>query len=564
MVEFFSYEIASNDFRQAGAASRSVKEHLKRVGADAEAIRRAVIAAYEAEMNVVIHSVGGRMDAALSDSRLDVTVSDWGPGIADLELAMTEGFSTASPEARALGFGAGMGLPNIKKNADRLRITSRLGEGTRLSFTVFLKPAAATSETPSISLQASPDQCRDCRACLRACPTQAMRVRDSHPMILEHLCIDCAECIAACETGALAVRDDAPSLDHIENRQEAVLVVPPGLLASCGLDHSPGQVMTALESLGFAEVLISAPFEEAVSRMARPLDAALLPAILPVCPAVINLVELRFPALIKHVAPYESPWETIQAVCQNRRAVYVISCPAQRSAILLHHLAGQNKSEQEPIFVTPETVLQAVMTYLSGHKGKQLPSTSPVQPSIAPVTRSPDASPEERARVLRVTGLKHVIAVFERVEDLLLQDVHVIEPYACPGGCMGSPLLPEEYHVTRFRWELAEAELASRTGSVAKQEPEANLQPRPRRRPLRPRPGIRLDPDMARAIQKLGELQAIIRALPGKDCGVCGAPSCAALAEDVVMSRADIDRCPYRHTAQEDRTDETKRTSQGS
>ncbi|MCX8032718.1 MAG: hypothetical protein N3B14_04935 [Thermoleophilia bacterium] len=429
---------------------------------------------------------------------------------------------------------------------------------------MFLKPAAATLETPSISLRASPDQCRDCRACLRACPTQAMRVRDSHPMILEHLCIDCTECIAACETGALAVRDDAPSLEHIEDRQEVVLVVPPGLLASCGLDHSPGQVMTALESLGFAEVVISGPFEEAVSRMTSLADGALLPTILPVCPAVINLVELRFPALIKHVAPYESPWEAIQAVCQNRRTAYVISCPAQRSAILLHYLAGQDKPEQEPIFVTPETVLQAVMTYLSGHKGKQLPSTSSTKESIAPVLRSSDAGPEEHTRVLRVTGLKHVIAVFERAEDLLLQDVHVIEPYACPGGCMGSPLLPEEYHVTRFRWELAEAELARSAGSFTKQEPAANLQPQPRRKPLRPRPGIRLDPDMARAIQKLGELQAIIRALPGKDCGMCGAPSCAALAEDVVMNRADISRCPYRHTAQEDQTDETKRNSQGS
>ena len=124
-MEFVSYDIESNDFRRAGAASRAIKEHLKLIGAEAEAIRRTMIAAYEAEMNVVIHSVGGRLEASLSDSRIDVNVVDAGPGIPDIEQAMKEGFSTATAEARALGFGAGMGLPNIKRSSDRLRVTSR-------------------------------------------------------------------------------------------------------------------------------------------------------------------------------------------------------------------------------------------------------------------------------------------------------------------------------------------------------------------------------------------------------------------------------------------------------
>jgi len=131
-MEFVSFDIESNDFRRAGAASRAIKEHLKRIGADAEAIRRTMIAAYEAELNVVIHSVGGWLEASLTDSRIDVNVVDKGPGIPDVDLAMIEGYSTASAEARALGFGAGMGLPNIKRNADEFDISSVVGEGTRL------------------------------------------------------------------------------------------------------------------------------------------------------------------------------------------------------------------------------------------------------------------------------------------------------------------------------------------------------------------------------------------------------------------------------------------------
>ncbi|NLE11906.1 MAG: hypothetical protein GX630_10415, partial [Actinobacteria bacterium] len=87
-MEFVSYDIAGNDFQRAGAASRSIKEHLKRIGAGAEAIRRAMIAAYEAEMNVVIHSVGGRLEASFTDSQIDVSVIDEGPGIPDVEQAM--------------------------------------------------------------------------------------------------------------------------------------------------------------------------------------------------------------------------------------------------------------------------------------------------------------------------------------------------------------------------------------------------------------------------------------------------------------------------------------------
>ena len=248
-MEFVSYDIESNDFRRAGAASRAIKEHLKRIGADADAIRRTMIAAYEAEMNVVIHSVGGRLEASLSDSRIDVNVVDEGPGIPDIELAMTEGYSTASAEARALGFGAGMGLPNIKRSSDRLRVTSRVGEGTRVSFTVYLSPEI-TCAAPAISLYASADRCRDCRACLTACPTQALRVRDGRPMVLEHLCIDCTECIAACTSGALTIRDVLPSVNDIADREQVALVVPPALLAGCGADYPPGRAFAGLERTG--------------------------------------------------------------------------------------------------------------------------------------------------------------------------------------------------------------------------------------------------------------------------------------------------------------------------
>jgi anti-sigma regulatory factor (Ser/Thr protein kinase)/Na+-translocating ferredoxin:NAD+ oxidoreductase RNF subunit RnfB len=571
-MEFMSYAIVSNDFRRAGAASRSIKEHLKRVGADAEAVRRTMIAAYEAEMNVVIHSVGGRLEACLSESRIDVDVLDEGPGIANVEQAMVTGFSTAGPEARALGFGAGMGLPNIKRNSDRLRVTSRVGEGTRVSFTVRLKPAnTGEGRLPAAaSLHASADRCRDCRACLTACPTQAMRVRDTRPGVLEHLCIECTECIGACTSGALGIREDIISLEDVECKEEMLLVVPPALLAGCGPDVGPSQVLSALKRLGFADVVSSAPFErallEAAAGTSRPSLAPTMargdtgasaagtvraPAIVPSCPAVVGLIELRFPSLVPNLVPFDSPWEAVQATYGHRPVAYVVSCPAQRTALL-----AQARSDVRAEYLSPEVVRQAVMALLTS--GTTMDCAAPgvaVLGGAAPggaargETAPGGTSGDEAAELLTVTGARHVTSILEDLENGLLGDTAVVDPYACEGGCFGSPLLAEDYHVAAWRYR--------RRGGPTVAETTAPLGPAtfeavPRQNPYAPRPGIRLDADMGRAIEKLAELQRAVQALPGRDCGACGAPTCASLAEDIVMDRAAADLCPYAATSSAD------------
>ncbi len=598
-MEFVSYDIESNDFRRAGAASRSIKEHLKRIGADAEAIRRTMIAAYEAEMNVVIHANGGRLEASLSDTQIDVNVVDGGPGIPDIELAMTEGFSTASAEARALGFGAGMGLPNIRRNSDRLRVTSRVDEGTRVSFTVYLKPEA-TAAPRIISLYASADRCRDCRACLVACPTQAMRVRMGRPSVLEHLCVDCTACIGACAPQALTIRDEVSSLDDLTDRGGMVLAVPPALLAGCGSAYPPVQVLAALQTLGFAEVVTAAPFEQALREAA--LAAAKSPAprgaapgltpgapepappvespsrgplIVPSCPAVVNLIELRFPSLVPQLVPFDSPWEALQATYADRPVAYVVSCPSQRSALLSHDQIDHDQpgppggsGPERAEYLVPELIRQAVMMRLTGHGDGAAVDGGPAEDGVAgdgrgaaaPVGASPapvDASPAAPAaastdRLLKVTGMSHVIAVLEQVENGLLEDMAVIDPYACEGGCFGSPLLFEDHHVACRRWDQGRAAVDAIEAMQAEGGAARPAAATTRRRPYAARPGIRLDADMSRAIEKLGRMQAVIRSLPGRDCGTCGAPTCAALAEDVVMERAGVELCPYAEGEKED------------
>ena len=133
------YYVSGDDFSRAGEASSKVKNILKRVGYDNECIRRVSIAMYEGEINMVIHGGGGEAKVEVYPDRVEITLTDHGPGIADISKAMQEGWSTAPEDVRELGFGAGMGLPNIKKYTDAMELYSEVGKGTTLKMMIRAK-----------------------------------------------------------------------------------------------------------------------------------------------------------------------------------------------------------------------------------------------------------------------------------------------------------------------------------------------------------------------------------------------------------------------------------------
>lgn len=133
------YVVSSEDFTRAGEASSDVKAKLKKLGFSPDVVRRVAIVMYEGEINMVIHANGGVIDVVISEEEVRIQLEDQGPGIADVELAMQEGYSTAPDNIRTLGFGAGMGLPNMKKYADQMEIQTVLGKGTTVLMKVLAK-----------------------------------------------------------------------------------------------------------------------------------------------------------------------------------------------------------------------------------------------------------------------------------------------------------------------------------------------------------------------------------------------------------------------------------------
>lgn len=132
-----NYKVSGEDFTQAGEASADLKAKLRTIGFPADTIRKVTIALYEGEINLVIHAGGGEIDVEISDDKVHLVLTDKGPGIENIELAMSEGWSSAPDEIRSLGFGAGMGLPNMKKYSDTFDIQSALGVGTTVTMDVF-------------------------------------------------------------------------------------------------------------------------------------------------------------------------------------------------------------------------------------------------------------------------------------------------------------------------------------------------------------------------------------------------------------------------------------------
>jgi len=297
----------------------------------------------------------------------------------------------------------------------------------------------------------------------------------------------------------------------------AVLVAPAALFAQFGAGVSPAAIESALGRLGFGRILCLEPWEEALRQavLANAAGAARRPLISPFCPAVVNLIEMRFPSLIPHVAPFAAPLEAARDTLAGEPLVLVVSCPGQRSALL----SGPR----------PESLrLAAADVLIRALK----PLLKPDPAALRPREAGPPAPP---ADVVAVTGLRGVLQTLEELEDGQLEDMPALELALCEQGCFGSPLFRESAPIARHRWA---------GGPLGEAAPGARAVRR--RAPYLPRAGVRLDPDMSRAIAKLGELEALARRLPGRDCGACGAPSCAALAEDIVLGRATLAFCVHQ------------------
>jgi len=537
-----SCRIHGGDFDQGGQATRRLKEKLVRLGVSGAVLRRAMIAAYEAEMNVVIHARTGTLWARLGDGKLELEVADEGPGIPDVQLALREGWSTASEKARQLGFGAGLGLPNIRRNSDRFEIETRVGRGTRVRSTILLDAAAAEPRPgcamdPAIAVSA--ERCNRCLRCIFSCPTGALRVHDSGPLLRSGLCVGCTECAAACTRAVFSIRDrEHLRRELLPEGQEAVIVLPRALLTSPLLGRTPAAALDALARMGFREVRFTEEWEDAVQREARLHESrpgAAVPVIAPVCPAVTALVESRFPSLIPNLALTASPLDAAGEEFPLRPVVLVAACAAQLAS------AGTSSLTDRLTVITPADLFEALRA--GGPAAAAASSVAPARPLLRAPREVTPGTAGAAAHELYASGARDVLRALSAAEAGALDGVRVLTLRLCAHGCSGSPFVA----LDPFFSVLAGPRLLPLLSGA----PESDAGAVSRSAPYRQRTGMRLDADMASAIHALGRIDELLATLPGRDCGACGAPACALYAEDVVMGRSGSSSCPHASLTRE-------------
>jgi Na+-translocating ferredoxin:NAD+ oxidoreductase RNF subunit RnfB len=407
------------------------------------------------------------------------------------------------------------------------------------------------------SLRFDIDRCDGCMSCMRICPTAAVRIRKGHAVKLEDRCIDCGECIRVCPRAAIVPLTD--QMADLTKYKCKVAIPSPALYAQFDSEVFPSMIFSALKQCGFDFVESVSPACDAVAITTEIFlneYRGQYPLISSLCPTVVRLLQVKYPELVDQLLPVLAPREISARIAKARismltgykeeeiGAIYITPCPAKIVAILEH--PGMQKSNLDgavsilDLFQTLAAAVSKVQE--SEHKIDAVESASGL--SWAFLGTFPRSLPAENT--LSVAGLQNVIRILDDIEKGRLRKYRYIECHACPEGCVGGCLTVENPYVARGKAIKLSQNLPA--GCVVdRQEVEASYRKKEylmdeylTGRPLRP-----LDEDISRAIIKMKERDHILAELPKIDCGACGAPSCRAFAEDVVIGETERELCVF-------------------
>jgi len=399
------------------------------------------------------------------------------------------------------------------------------------------------------SVQLDEEKCRGCTNCIKRCPTEAIRVRQGKARIDNARCVDCGQCIRACPSRAKSVHTDSRSV--LMDYKYTVALPAPTFFAQFYSDLSVGKMMAAVKLFGFTHVrglfqaasLVSVAIAKHLAVTEGP-----FPRISTSCPAVVRLIQVRFPFLTEHLVPIEAPMEVAaylaradvqrETGCLDEEigVFFVSPCPAKVTAV--HQPVGVGKSLLNGAFSMGDVYSDA-FRLLSA-----VTEEEPVVGSARGLAWARSGGEGEAVAIddyLAVDGIDHVIAVLEEVELGRLTNIRYIEGQACVGGCVGGVLVVENPFVARARL----ARLSQRLPKEDAPSAELPAEVLELKQSLGPRPFLQLDNDVDIALQKLGQLEEIVAKLPMLDCGSCGAPHCRALAEDIVRGNATLTDCDF-------------------
>ncbi len=393
------------------------------------------------------------------------------------------------------------------------------------------------------------EKCVGCTHCVKRCPTQAIRVRDGHAVITENRCIDCGECIRVCPHHAKKARHD--SLSALNNYQYTVALPAPALYGQFHNLDDIDVILSGLLKLGFDQVFEVSRGAEIVSDATRKLMADGLvkkPVISSACPVVVRLIQIRFPELCSHVLPVKAPMEVAAALARQRAmaktglphdriGVFFISpCPAKVTDV--RYPIGDVHSQVDGVLSIADIYPKLVHEMNHLEQVEHLSHSGLIGTSWSFI--GGEAAGLLNENHLAADGIQNVIRVLEELEDEKLSDLDFIELSACSGGCVGGVFTAENGYVARARIKRLRKYLPV---SCSRAEDAGDLRSLNWSQPLEENPALRLAENVSDAMSLMLQAEAIYADLPKLDCGACGAPTCHALAEDIVRGLACKSDC---------------------
>lgn len=394
------------------------------------------------------------------------------------------------------------------------------------------------------------EKCVGCTNCIKRCPTEAIRVRDGKAQIISERCIDCGECIRVCPHHAKKTK-----FDHLEKLKEfeyTIALPAPALYGQFNNLDDIDFVLTGLKELGVDEVFEVSRAAELVSEATRRLmadDSLPRPVISSACPAVVRLIRVRFPDLCPHVLPLRSPMETAAGFAKSEAAkktglpmekigcFFITPCPAKVTDI-------QRPIGVEKSMVDGAIAISEIFPRLSSKMDK-LEQIEPISESgiigVSWASSGGEAAALLNDKYLAADGIENVIRVLEELEDERIRELDFIELNACSGGCVGGVLCVENAYVAKARLQRLRKYLPVSKNHLREEIPQGMSW----QESLEFSPVLTLSEDLGEAMQMMMDIDDICEKFPGLDCGACGAPSCKALAEDVVKGLAKESDCVF-------------------
>lgn len=394
------------------------------------------------------------------------------------------------------------------------------------------------------------DKCLGCTNCIKRCPTEAIRVREGKAQIISERCIDCGECIRVCPHHAKKARYD--HLSVLEGWKYKIAIPAPALFGQFNNLDDIDIVLTGLKQMGFDDVYEVSRGAELVSDATRKLmaDGRLpKPVISSACPAVVRLIRVRFPDLCDHVLNLNAPME-VSAMMAKRAASERTGIPVEEiGAFFITPCPAKVTDIKMPIgtegsWCDGAIAISEVFPLLS-HRMDKLETVEPIGQSGLIGVNWAGSGGESAAllneKYLAADGIENVIRVLEELEDERIRELDFVELNACSGGCVGGVLCVENGYVAKARLQRLRKYLP-----VSQNHLDGGV-PRDMEwtEPLEFAPVLKLSQNLEEAMQMMEEIDVICEGLPGLDCGSCGAPSCRALAEDVVKGVARTSDCVF-------------------